>query len=124
MTPSPNKKSSTTSTRSSIIPATASAIYAASLKRELPRIPLAPDFAAFVSAGKELSRLHVHYESLEPWPLEEIINKDVPYSERAHENETSPPTSVRFASINPSAWTEFRPKPSNTAWARARRWNG
>jgi predicted helicase len=56
--------------------------YAANLKRELPRIPFAPDFDAFATAGKELARLHVEYESLEPWPLEEIVNKDVPYSER------------------------------------------
>ncbi len=56
--------------------------YAANLKRELPRIPFASDFAAFAVAGKELARLHVEYESLKPWPLEFIENKDVPYSER------------------------------------------
>ncbi len=56
--------------------------YAANLKRELPRIPFAPDFFAFAKAGKELARLHVEYESLDPWPLEEIVTKDVRYSER------------------------------------------
>jgi predicted helicase len=56
--------------------------YAANLKRELPRIPFAPDFTAFARAGKELARLHVEYESLKPWSLEFIENKDVPYSER------------------------------------------
>jgi predicted helicase len=56
--------------------------YAANLKRELPRIPFAPDFSAFASAGKELARLHVRYESLEPWPLEEMVNERVPYSQR------------------------------------------
>jgi len=56
--------------------------YAENLKRELPRIPLAPHFEAFASAGKELSRLHLHYESMEPWPLESIERKDVPFSER------------------------------------------
>jgi predicted helicase len=55
--------------------------YAANLKRELPRIPLAPDFSAFATAGKELSRLHVEYESLDPWPLEAVESKNVPYSE-------------------------------------------
>jgi len=55
--------------------------YAANLKRELPRIPFAPDFAAFATAGKELSRLHVEYESLDPWPLEAVESKNVPYSE-------------------------------------------
>jgi len=56
--------------------------YAENLKRELPRIPLAADFHAFATAGRELARLHVHYESLEPWPLEYIERKDVPFSER------------------------------------------
>jgi predicted helicase len=56
--------------------------YADNLKRELPRIPFAPDFAAFAEAGKELARMHVEYESLEPWPLTHVENKAVPYSER------------------------------------------
>ncbi len=43
--------------------------YAENLKRELPRIPLAKDFWGFSKAGKELARLHIEYESLEPWPL-------------------------------------------------------
>ena len=34
------------------------------------------------TAGKELSRLHVEYESLDPWPLEAVESKNVPYSER------------------------------------------
>ncbi len=55
--------------------------YAENLKRELPRIPLAPDFEAFASGGKELARLHVGYESLEPWPLEYIERKGVAFSE-------------------------------------------
>jgi predicted helicase len=56
--------------------------YAANLKRELPRIPFAPDFTAFAKAGRELARLHVGYESLDPWPLEFVEHKGVPYSER------------------------------------------
>ena len=28
-----------------------------------------------------------HYESLDPWPLEEIINKDVRFCERVEKNE-------------------------------------
>ncbi len=31
---------------------------------------------------REMARLHVEYESLDPWPLESAENKDVPYSER------------------------------------------
>jgi predicted helicase len=46
--------------------------YAENLKRELPRIPLAEDFWGFSKAGKELARLHIDYEKLEPWPLKFI----------------------------------------------------
>jgi len=52
--------------------------YAANLKHELPRIPFAPAFAAFATAGKELARLHVEYESLAPWPLVFVENKPSP----------------------------------------------
>ena len=44
--------------------------HADSLRRELPRIPLAPDFAAFRDAGKELARLHLNYEHERPWQLD------------------------------------------------------
>jgi predicted helicase len=64
--------------------------YAANLKRELPRIPFAPDFHAFSTAGKELARLHVEYESLDPWPLERIESKGIPYSERVTKMKLSP----------------------------------
>jgi predicted helicase len=56
--------------------------FAANLKRELPRIPFAPDFRAFAEAGRELARLHVDYESLKPWPLTTVENDSLPYSER------------------------------------------
>ena len=36
--------------------------YQANLKRELPRIPFAPDFRAFAAAGARLAQLHVGYE--------------------------------------------------------------
>lgn len=48
--------------------------FAADLKRMLPRIPLAAsvsDFKAFAEAGRRLCDLHVHYESVEPYPLAE-----------------------------------------------------
>ena len=44
--------------------------HADSLRRELPRIPLAPDFAAFRDAGKQLARLHLGYEQERPWQLD------------------------------------------------------
>jgi predicted helicase len=46
--------------------------YAANLKRELPRIPFAPDFRAFADAGARLSEIHVHYEQQPEYPLERI----------------------------------------------------
>jgi len=51
-----------------------------SLKRELPRIPFAPEFAPFVKAGRELARLHVDYEQLEPWPLQYIEDRSQPFT--------------------------------------------
>ena len=37
--------------------------FANNLTRELPRIPMAPDFAAFSSAGQQLTDLHLGYET-------------------------------------------------------------
>ena len=54
--------------------------FADNLKRELPRIPLAPDFKAFAKAGKMLADLHLNYEKLEEWPLEWIEAEGVPLS--------------------------------------------
>lgn len=49
--------------------------FAADLKKMLPRIhkvPGADSFRAFVDAGKALSELHIGYEELEPYPLNEV----------------------------------------------------
>ncbi|MDD5087449.1 MAG: N-6 DNA methylase [bacterium] len=40
--------------------------YADNLRRELPRIPFAPDFWAFSEAGRKLAELHLKYEELTP----------------------------------------------------------
>ena len=56
--------------------------FADNLKRELPRIPFAPDFPAFTSAGKQLARLHLDYETLEPYALHWLESDDVPLSYR------------------------------------------
>lgn len=44
--------------------------YADNLKRDLPRIPFAPDFWAFAEAGKKLADLHLNYETIEPYKLD------------------------------------------------------
>lgn len=51
--------------------------YAANLKRELPRIPFAPDFWRFAEAGKMLAELHVNYEKKTEYPLKWIEDIDV-----------------------------------------------
>ncbi|MCH4184781.1 MAG: DEAD/DEAH box helicase family protein [Eggerthellaceae bacterium] len=52
--------------------------FAANLKKELPRIPLAEDFAAFSNAGRKLAYWHLNYETIEPYPLEEVGNSKDP----------------------------------------------
>lgn len=41
--------------------------FEANLKKGLPRIPLAEDFAAFSRAGRALAYLHLNYVTVEPW---------------------------------------------------------
>jgi len=50
--------------------------YATNLKRELPRIPFAPDFWAFSKPGKELANLHVNYETQPEYKLTWIEDID------------------------------------------------
>ena len=55
--------------------------YAENLKRELPRIPLLKDRAAFdtcLRIGKLLMELHLHYEQAPEYPLTWLENNDVP----------------------------------------------
>ncbi|HRL50069.1 MAG TPA: damage-inducible protein, partial [Propioniciclava sp.] len=49
-------------------------MFAADLKRSMPRIPLASavsDFEVFVDAGRRLADLHVNFETVAPYPLAE-----------------------------------------------------
>jgi predicted helicase len=39
----------------------------------LPRIPKVTDFRGFAEAGRRLAELHVGHESIEPYPLEEVV---------------------------------------------------
>lgn len=51
------------------------AAFANDLARSQARIPMAAsadDFRAFANAGRELADLHVNYEGVEPYPLDEI----------------------------------------------------
>lgn len=51
--------------------------YAANLKRELPRIPFAPDFRVFADIGKRLAEIHVNYEQQPEYPLDKIESSGV-----------------------------------------------
>ena len=52
--------------------------YQLNLKRDLPRIPYAPDFRAFAQAGQRLAEIHVGYEDQPEYSLESIENPDAP----------------------------------------------
>ncbi len=44
--------------------------FANDLAKELPRVPYAPDFYAFVEAGRALAERHLGYETCDEYPLE------------------------------------------------------
>lgn len=54
--------------------------YAADLKKMLPRIPFAQSFWLFSNAGKQLAHWHLNYETVTPYPLEEIAAPNPDYS--------------------------------------------
>jgi predicted helicase len=49
--------------------------FAADLEKMIPRIPMVDGFWDFVEAGEELAKLHVGYETVEPWPLDGLPDK-------------------------------------------------
>lgn len=59
--------------------------YAANLKKELPRIPYAPDFHAYARAGQALAALHLNYETLTPYPLDYQWASGKPISYAVHD---------------------------------------
>ena len=54
--------------------------FADDLLKELPRIPMAPDFFAFANAGRALAALHLGYETCEEYPL--VIESEQPGEQR------------------------------------------
>ncbi len=64
--------------------------YAANLRRELPRIPLAPDFWDFAKAGARLAELHVHYEQQPEYPLKYGEKAGVPLNWRVERMKLTP----------------------------------
>lgn len=53
------------------------------LKKQLPRIPLVVDFWKFSKAGRELAQLHLNYESIEPYDIQES-NDMLPLKPKEH----------------------------------------
>ena len=51
--------------------------FAAELGKMLPRIPMVEDFFAFAEAGRRLADLHVHYDTVDPWPLDGLPDPGV-----------------------------------------------
>ncbi len=56
--------------------------YQANLKRELPRLPLTPDFWSFAKAGQRLSEIHIGYKDMPEYPLTFIETPDMPLNWR------------------------------------------
>jgi predicted helicase len=54
--------------------------YELNLKREFPRIPLYENFWRWAKWGGQLMNLHINYETVEPYPLQqkEIATKEHP----------------------------------------------
>ena len=75
-------------------------IFADNLKRDLPRIPFAPDFMAFKKAGEKLAELHLGYEGVDPYDLNWLETPGVPLSYRVEKLKlTKDKTAVN---VNPS----------------------
>ncbi len=74
--------------------------YQANLKRELPRIPFAPDFRAFAAAGARLARIHVGYEDQPEYPLAQVETPDMPLDWRVEKMRLSKDkTQLRYNSF-------------------------
>jgi len=63
--------------------------YAANLRRELPRIPFAPDFWSFAKAGARLAEIHVHYEDQPEYQLVQVENPLKPLNWRVEKMKLS-----------------------------------
>jgi predicted helicase len=64
--------------------------YAANLRRELPRLPLAPDFWGFAQAGARLAELHVNYEQQPEYPLKYVEKAGAPLNWRVDKMKLTP----------------------------------
>ena len=63
--------------------------YQANLKRDLPRLPYAPDFWSLAKAGRRLGEIHISYEEVPEYPLRFIENREVPIDWRVEKMKLS-----------------------------------
>ena len=63
--------------------------YQANLKRDLPRLPYAPDFWEFVKAGGRLGEIHIGYEEVDEYPLRFVETPDTPLDWRVEKMKLS-----------------------------------
>ena len=56
--------------------------YQNDLKKMLPRIPLLKDFWGYSKKGRELAEIHLNYERIEPYKLEEVVNPKAPKKDK------------------------------------------
>jgi len=56
--------------------------YQNDLKKMLPRIPLLKEFWGFSKAGRGLADVHLNYEAVKPYKLEEELTKGAPKKEK------------------------------------------
>ena len=92
--------------------------YQANLKRDLPRIPFAPDFHAFADAGARLGHIHVAYEEQPEYPLARS-KRPTCRSTGASRRCASPKTRPSSSTTDSSPWTASPRPPSPTASATA-----
>ena len=91
--------------------------FANDLAKELPRVPLAPDFNAFAQAGGQLASLHLGYESCGEYPLKvefthdgepklehfQIDKRAMRYADKEERTALIVNDSIRLAGIPPEA---------------------
>lgn len=71
--------------------------YRANLRRDLPRLPFAPDFRAFEEAGARLAEIHTGYEDMAEHPLAFVEKPGAPLDWRVERMRLSKDgTSIRY----------------------------
>ena len=74
--------------------------YQANLKRDLPRIPFAPDFRAFAEAGARLATIHVGYEEQPEYRLRKAETPEKPLDWRVEKMRLSKDkTQLRYNAV-------------------------